>query len=534
MTLSAGEVSGDTTFWNSTYHKRVDHLFLPLSVRQNRIEDVFADFLAELVKQAGRERQVERTRDRFGALRLAMESGTPGLELPSDESKRDLVFRWLREELVREERTSNRRQSGDAAYSLTPLHLAVAERFGRPVGNIPAYGALLYEMLSICRETGQEGQLVGRVWAFFNQSEGDPLAAVLELALRAPAVGMRPSIRWPRSNAKLVRCPSHAEQFQRDVQTVLRFKVSRRTMLVWLYSLFTFYLATYFLRMAIASERCSRALEASLKGRSESYRPCDRCQLDPSASLTSNGCSNPFSIILGERNHDHARLLKRYPFHTSEWQVARSFAPDKSLDGMDEAEALRALMAFLYDASKNDSEGLEGWFELLSESYPVDTDNVGRRNVEGDSTKWALSQEDKDQALRLLHEGQATAFETVALYLNFEDMDRSSNNMKEWQLYRALARHPIYGFARGRGEGLDYALGEGLLTAFVHCHVGELGEEATVRSLEEALEQRGLSVVDAYRSELLKTLVNLGLVQDVADSGDAKRLTVLYEADVPR
>lgn len=535
MSVSTDQTSRDSAFWNSTYHKRVDRLFLPLSVRQNRIEDVFADFLAELVKRSGRETRPDQTTDRFGALLSSLEAGRQGLELPADDTRRDLVFRWLREELVRGERASNRRDSSEAKHSLIPLHLAVAERFGRPAGNLPAYGAFLYDMLSLGRDSVKVEGLLSRVWSFFDDSEGDPLAAVLELALREGEDEPFQPTSWPLPKSRLVRCPTHAEQFQKDVVNALRFKgVSRRTMLVWLYSLFTFYLATYFLRMSLAAERCSQALAASLKGEDVEYQPCNRCNLNPLGPSTGSCCSNRYSIILGERNYDHARLLKRYPYYTSQWQVAKSFLPDNSLRGVDEAKALELVLSSLRRAARDNPAELSSWFELLAESYPLKSDNVGRRMVDDDSTKWALTEEDRERALRIFHEGQASAFETLTLYLNFEDMDRSTNNMKEWQLYRALARHPIYGFARGRGEYLDYALGEGLLTALAHVHVAEFGELATVQTLETALESRGLLVVDAYRGELLKSLVNLGLVQDVADSGDAKQLTVLYKAGPER
>ena len=180
--------SPDAEFWEKTYHVRVHKLFLPLSVRQNRIEDIFADFLFELASLARGRRPVPVPGDdgRFDVLRQALEAETDNVALPEDEARRDLVFRWLRSELVREERATNRRRTADVRYSLVPLHIAVAERFGRPTGNIPAYGAFLVEMLSVGRPSGQATALLQRLWEFFSRSAGDPLAAVLELAFAVP------------------------------------------------------------------------------------------------------------------------------------------------------------------------------------------------------------------------------------------------------------------------------------------------------------------------------------------------------------
>lgn len=531
-------LSPDAEFWEKTYHVRVHKLLLPLSVRQNRIEDIFADFLFELASLARGRRPAPAPGDgdRFEVLCRALEAGTGNVALPGDEARRDLVFRWLRSELVREERAANRRRTAAASYSLVPLHIAVAERFGRPTGNIPAYGAFLVEMLSVGRPAGQETALLRRLWEFFSRSAGDPLAAVLELAFaRAPASGGE-GTPWQLRAPQLVRCPEHARHFQRDVENVFRFEgVSRRTRLLWLYSLFAFHLASYFLRMARAAERCASALASAIAGcNATTFVPCGLCRLDPNAPSSTGVCANAPEIVLGERNLDHARLFKRYPYYTSQLPIARSYLKESesaALEKLDPVVALDRLLGRLAEEGARNPQQLTEWFELLAADYPTETDNRRRRGGGRSSEKWRLSQADKKRAVDLLGGGRASAFETVALHLNFEDMARASNNVMEWQFYQTLARDSSYGFARGRGEELRYMLPDGLLAALVHTHVAAAGEDATVHSFERALEGLGLRIDDAYRADLLRSLVDLGLVEDVADAGDAKRLSAAYRME---
>jgi len=536
------------------YHNRVDRLFLPLGIRQNRIEDIFADFLASLVVYArggsapvGGPKGQNGNKDRFGVLRSDLERGVGNASLPSESSKRDLVVRWLQAELVREERSSNRNRPGGANRSIVPLHVAVAERFGRPDGNNPAYGDFICEMLCAGRPAGEESSLMERLWEIFNASEGDPLAAILALAL-APQADGRAATRWGHPEPSFVRCVEHARRFQRDIENVLHYQgVSRRTRLVWLYALFTFHLATYFLRMALAARRCAEGLSAVLVGEHVAYSPCARCGMRPVRPGGSPvggdvaPCSNAARIVLGERNRDHARLMRFYPYYTSQLPIARSYVEqwqDEPARGMDDADALVSLFGRLETEVAVRPGDVAGWFEILAEAYPTRSGDGGDQGGgqgsgrKGRAKAWRLSEADKKRALDTMRGREASAFETVARYLNFDDMTRASNGIMEWQFYQALARDPIYGFARGRGDELQYGLSEGLLSALVHSYVvdaDDAGREATVRNFEEWIEGSGLSADESYRKQLLASLVDSGLMEDVSDAGDAKRISPLYE-----
>jgi hypothetical protein len=545
-TPSDNELPRDVEFWQDTYHRRANPVFLPLSIRQNRIEDIFADFLVSLRGQA-RGRSLAKNKvgttagkdKQFDVLLEAILSGNDRLELPHDEIKLDLVRRWLRTELVREERSTNRPGSG---ISIVPLHIAVAEYFGRDP-RWPAYGDFLCEMLTAGRAVDTRFKLLQNLWQFFSQSQNDPLAAVLELSLTSATEEHDASQEriWESSARRmLVRCPEHARLFQKDVENVLRYSgVSRRTMLVWLYSLFAFYLATYFLRMAYAAEAVAESLSAALTGSQPSSRLCGRCGLQPEGDENSGArCSNPIKIVLGERNLDHARLFKRYPYYTSQLQIASSYF-GKGQREIDASASLTETLSRLAAEATHSLDQVTAWFALLAETYPTEEDNQRRTKSkkrtgatdDSQRTKWRLSKADKEKTLELLNARRVSAFEAVALHLNFEDMARASNNVMEWQFYQALARDPVYGFAKGRGEELQYKLLDGILAALVHSHVAEVREDATVQSFERALADRGLIIDDAYSSDLLQSLINLGLVEDVADAGDAKHLTVLYRME---
>ncbi len=529
--------SADDVIWEKIYHKRVDRLFLPLGIRQNRIEDIFTDFLASLVAYAHGRGAVGTSddKDRFGILEADLRQGVRHVSMPEDDFKRSLVFRWLRSELVRNERSSNSGRTRNAGHSIVPLHVAVAERFGRPEGGIPNYGECLCEMLTAGRPAGREDALLKSLWDFFKENGGDPLATILELALSSNESTEETQRPWALPARSLVRCPQHARAFQRDVEHVLRFvnHVSRSTMLVWLYSLFAFHLATYFLRMAKAAQRCATSLAKTMESGIVEYQACQLCGLTLANGRATGSCSNEVQIVLGERNLDHARLMKRYPYYTSQLPIAKSYFEqlydDRSLAAMDEADALASTFERIAAEVIAKPNEVKGWFEMLAGEYPVHT-STSPRGAQARSA-WRLAEADKRQALELLQRGQATAFETVAFHLNFNDMSRASNSIQEWQFYQTLARDPVYGFASGRGEELNYKLSDGLLAALVHAHIVEVNGEATVRTFEESLESRGLRIDDGYRSALMEALVNAGTMEAIADAGDAKRLSALYEWD---
>ena len=120
----------------------------------------------------------------------------------------------------------------------------------------------------------------------------------------------------------------------------------------------------------------------------------------------------------------------------------------------------------------------------------------------------------------------------AARVLNFEDMARRSNNVLEFQFYAALARHPEYGFAK-RGRTIDvllYEMSESLIIALAHCHLQQGPDGATLATFVRYLEEFGFVFDGAGKALLERQLLELGILEDLADAGDAKHLKPLYQS----
>jgi hypothetical protein len=489
----------------------VDPVFLPLSIRQNRIEDVFARFLEWLAPSPGTAARMGPKRTPLDVAELILEEArkkTSHFRLPEQGTpKSRLVREWIQSELMVESAATNRQAGSDA--SVVPLHTEIARRFEVP-GNPPAYGRFLCEMLART-PSGLDWTLVERLAQFFASDGSDPIARLLGLALGEEGQDNTP--RYQRDAVEYreqrVFAVGHAQRFQRKLASVLQYRerVSRRTMLEWLYSLITYFLATYFLRMALAAEAYALQLEEAFEGRPFRW---DR-SLDDEDFLP--------EIPYSRRDETHARLMKQFPSATSEIGIARCFLGITSAENANEGD-LRAVGAAVEECcGQVDAEEV---FRRAIEQYPVNA-SVG--------SSFKLTAQDKERAVELAVRSGISSFVTFARGLNWEDMARRTNNVMEWQFYASLARNQRYGFATGlkQGDVLLYKMSPALLTAMVHCHCAESASEHTLASFVESLEELGFRFDGGARGQLEQELVELGMLEALADASDAKRLVPLFE-----
>lgn len=502
-------------------HARVDGVFLPLSVRQNRVEDIFLDFLRWLAPDAagprGQATGGDVTADGRAELILAgMRARPTKIRLPDDPRKVELIRRWIRTELVVEPRQSNR-ASGDAV-SIVPLHSCVARYFELP-GRPPAYGRFICELLARTEDGSMEYGLLDNLSQLFGNSGSDPVARLLEAALgpdeRAAVDSER---RFRRElgasrSERLVWCSAHGASFRRQVASVLAYRdaVGRKTFVEWLYAVFSFFVSTYLLRMAQAAESYSAWLEGLFAGEKSSWgKALESPEFAP-------------RIGYGRRNASHSALLKRFPSFTSVIVMARHFAEAAGSDVSPRGDLDRLGSAVLDSLARVDARSV---FEDLTRSYPTKEER---------QQPWKLSASERDHIVAAAGRARTSPFTLAARILNFEDMARASNNVMEWQFYSTLARHSTYGFAaRGRsGDVLHYRMSDALLVALAHCHMHQRGEAATQLSFMEYLTNLGFTFDADGRSVISGQLVDLGLVEDLSDAGDARFLRPIFSPARP-
>lgn len=495
----------------SALHRRVDGTFLPLSIRQNRVEDIFLLFLGLLVPESQGERPTARTSEEAANFFVEqMQKRRQSFRLPTDTTKLEVLKQWIRSELVVDSRTSNRRQNDKV--SIVPLHATVAEHFF-PSGNPPAYGRFIAEMLA--RENGNIDQRLLRELSEFFDAQGDePVPRIIAAALDGGA-DQRLSRRFESMldpNDRLVWSASHGRLFREQVTSALALAnsgmVSRQTFVNWFYALIAFFVATYFLRMAYAAESFAAWLERCFDGERQPW----------SKSIDSAAFAPRLPYC--RREETHARLLKRFPANTSEIAIATQFAQlcDKwNPTAPNARDPLLISNAVIAATSAVDAKEI---FGQLANKYPAK------------GTEKAFKLEEVDKQRLILLAGGAHPFTLAARILNFEDMARSSNNVMEWQFYSNLARHPQFGFARVvRGsDALLYRASDALIVALAHCHGQQQGAlnsagVATLRSFVEYLTSLGFDFDGYGREQLELQLIELGLLESLADASDAKYLT---------
>lgn len=483
------------------FHKRVDNAFLPISVRQNRIEDVFTHFLRSLAPvpdslPTGGEDAASKAQ----GLLDAMIDRSERFRVPNRPEDRDLILEWIRQELLVESRASNR-LARDAA-SLIPMHLSVGQRFV-PRSNPPDYGGILCELLMDDTADDSSRVLLDALNEFMASGSGDIVAQVMEGTLWIPTD--RPPRYTEMRARRRIFCRSHGLQMQQAVRSLLEYKdaIARRTFVNWLFALIDFYLATYFLRMSMSAEYfCSRVEVIATGG-------------DVSTAIASwEDESFQPRLAYGRNNPEHARLLKRYPYYTSSLLIVRELASallDKDIETQNWTE--------FEDVAKElrSHKQYESTLDELIRSYPTESHGLA----------WKLTEDDK--ATILSQTGlQMHPFMKLALLLNFEDMARRSNNVMEWQFFYTLARDRTYGFALpARGDNLRYQLSNEALAAFVHVYAASTSDP-TFAGFVAYLETLGFSFDGAGRRKLEGQLQAHGLIDELADAGEAKYLVPMH------
>lgn len=491
------------------FHKRVDNAFLPISVRQNKIEDVFAHFLRSLapIPEALPATEEDDSSDpqEDAALKAAQEildamtERSDRFRVPNRPEDRDLILEWVRQELLVESRASNR-LARDAA-SLIPMHLSVGQRF-EPRSNPPDYGGILCELLVNDSGNGDDKNLLDALNQFMARGTGDIVAQVLEGTLWIP------TDRAPRyaemGGRRRVLCRGHGLRMQEALQSLLDYKdvIARRTFVHWLFALIDFHLATYFLRMSISAEYFGSRIEAIATGHAIADESLD---WEDERFMP--------RLAYGRNNPEHARLLKRYPYYTSTLLIVRELAVallDKEVETQNweefETVARELQVHPQYLATLN---------ELIG-SYPTESRGL----------TWKLTEDDK--AGILSQASQTHPFTTLTLLLNFEDMARRSNNVMEWQFFYTLARDRTYGFARpARGDSLIYEFSNEALAAFVHIYAASTAS-STFAGLVDYLRKLGFSFDGVGRRQLESQLMAHGLIDELADAGEAKFLIPMH------
>lgn len=494
-----------------TLHRRVEPVFLPLSVRQNRIEEVFTDFLRWLGAghQCGANKPQGYVQSSAGISHFIMTAADHRqlkIVMPRERAKRGLLERWIQAELVIEPT-----QARTALRSVRPLHTVIGECFEPTDSSQPNYGKFLSELLSRTPD-GLNLSLLGQLSDFFGSAGTDQVARLLQDAL-GPEGGPEADPQYVRlsESDQQVWCVGHAVAFQHRVRSVLAYKdlVSRRVLLEWLYCIITLYVSTYFLRMAMAAEALAADLERAAVGEEVTWSPdvLEAAQYKP-------------RIPYGRQDESHARLFKQFPASTSQIRISRKF-----VELADGCQLGASDLGVVVDRLRQHAiEGLlDEVFSLASRTFP--TKGSG-------GTAFKLTEDERARILQLT-KTQASSFQIFTRYLNFEDMARRSNNVLEWQFYSSLAKNRDFGFARaGRsGDNLHYQLSDSLAVALVHCHCVECEDEATLKSFTADLEDVGFVLGGEGRSLLEGQLVRLGLMESLADASDAKRLIPLYKVE---
>lgn len=486
------------------YHGRVDGAFLPIAIRQNRIEDVLALFLRHLAPPSEPLATASDGESKAEFLVAQMRRHAQYFRLPSREDDLALIKQWIRNEILVESRATNRLSEDPA--SVVPVHLAVGQSF-IPRSNPPDYGALLAALLSVDAVGSPDWTLLESLQAFFSDAGDDVVARLLQGTL------WQASDRSPRYRgvdaSRMVAAKTHAATFQTTLRSVLAYRetVGRRTFVNWLFALVDFFLATYVLRMAHSAEYFATRIEEIISGSDpvEELKQWDHIDFQP-------------ILVYGRENPEHPRLLKRFPSFTSTLLLIRALCghvlerpPPGTFD-------LAAFESHVRDLSGHPD--LQDLLRALSEGYPTKESDLGRR--------WKLTNEDKKRILERARSVETPPLIVLSQMLNFEDMARSSNNVREWQFYATLARDKSFGFARmSRGDYLFYELTPNALSAFLHCYV-TTEVPATLSGLVDYLQSFGFAFDGLGRGRLESQLIEHGLLEPLADAGEAKILRPMY------
>ena len=489
------------------YHRRTHPIFLPLSVRQNRIEDVFLHFLTWLSGRAATGAAVGDggvTADARVELLLSRLNAAQDLvRMPSSTEELDLLRRWMRSELVVGPKASNSTET--SATSIVPLHLSVA-RFFAPPGNPPNYGRFISDLLSVGPHEA-DLSLLEQLRECLSGPGGDYVSQVVSAAFATDNSGAEPPFRDLASTQTWVWAVEHAGRFQTQVTNALRYAetVSRRTLIEWLYALVTFFVATYLLRMARFAEAYAFWLEGRLA-----------TDIEP-AIWVSDADSPDYApgLWYGHSDETHARLMKRLPQFTSEAAIGRALASALVGQEIDETDLAR-IGQIIGEEPRDEAFGL---LRQACLRYPT---GAGRRD------RWRLASEERVRIVERADRNGVQPFITLSQLLNFEDMTRSSNNVMEWQFYSTLARNPQYGFARrASGDSLHCQFSDTLLTVLVHCHAAERSHP-TLESLAAYLTGVGVALDGDGRALLERQLVLAGFLEPFADASDAKYIKTTY------
>ena len=308
----------------------------------------------------------DRTADARAGLIMARLSGADdSIRLPADEKNLDLFRRWVRSELIVDPRATNRTSA--SSVSIVPLHSGVT-RYFTLLGNQPAYGRFICELLAR-HDTGLNFHILENLSERFDEStDGDPVNAIIGIALDSENTSSKERrFRRIESHQQQVLAIEHASLFQRQIESALAYStvVRRKTLVDWLYSLTTLFVATYFLRMARASRSYARWIENVFAGVTE---PWGKSVDDPEFAP---------SMPYAHRDENHAQLLKQLPLFTSQIAVAQAFvqaadaesAPDRSdLEALgdavtaitatvDAAEVFRSVVTFIRRSKRTLEDG---------------------------------------------------------------------------------------------------------------------------------------------------------------------------------
>ena len=176
-------------------HARVDGVFLPLSVRQNRIEDVFLDFLAWLAPASpSAHPEVLTATEAVNLIIDRVEERRERVYVTTDPKKLELIKRWIASELVVHPAQTNR--TTDEKVSFLPLHSAIALHVAPP-GQTPAYGRFISELLTR-RANGFVFDVIDDLSQLFNSTSEDLVTDLLAAVLgeQATPAGRSNTAPW--------------------------------------------------------------------------------------------------------------------------------------------------------------------------------------------------------------------------------------------------------------------------------------------------------------------------------------------------
>jgi hypothetical protein len=490
------------------YHERVDRSFLPIALRQNRIEDIFTHFLRYLAPNAISTESMEiGSADQVGTEIVDRIMSRPDrFRINGNSVDVDLLKLWVGNELLVPNRASNRRSA--PTFSIKPLHLAIGHSTAIDQ-SLPNYGALLCDLLMWRDADNNDTTVLKKLTAYFGTGADDLVAKLLE------------GVMWSGSTdpayyeshvvpGDFVRSKAHSAMFRDTIVQLMKYSetASRRTMVNWLYSIMVFFLATYVLRLASASASFSTQISDLLSGNTsgDSWDGWDSELYAP-------------RLDYDRKNLEHSPLLKLYPLHTSTLllvsRIHEAFFSE-SLDTRDPDEYVAGVN------NLKEQSALNPLLDLMVRTYPT---NDSQRS------RWRLSADQKALIIESTTD-ILSPFQVLTKHLNFEDMARQSNNVREWQFYATLARDPAFGYAiPARGEPLTYKLSDNALAAFLHCFASTRSAPNFAEFLEY-LSGLGFRFDSDGIASIRGQLVEGGYLDDLSDAGEGKQLkTVLTPSE---